>query len=164
MGSLFPADYRKSGSDQGSRLVDSRPYLKESQAVRHAAARGGLLRPDGAVRKTGGVRVSGRAILSGMGGEHQPVESARRARIEETHRCVPGRTALLVVDMQRGFLDPGASLEVPRGGEAIPRLRALIEACRACEVTVVFTQFVYSTAVPCLRGDPFGIEHLPVSP
>jgi nicotinamidase-related amidase len=26
---------------------------------------------------------------------------------------------------------------------------------------VIYTQFVYSTAVPCLRGDPFGPEHLP---
>ena len=26
---------------------------------------------------------------------------------------------------------------------------------------MIFTQFVYDPAVPCLRGDPFGIEHLP---
>jgi nicotinamidase-related amidase len=26
---------------------------------------------------------------------------------------------------------------------------------------IIFTQFVYSTDLPCLRGDPFGIEHLP---
>jgi nicotinamidase-related amidase len=31
-------------------------------------------------------------------------------------------------------------------------------------VPVVFTEFVYSTAVPCLRGDPFGPEHLPARP
>ena len=29
---------------------------------------------------------------------------------------------------------------------------------------VIFTEFVYSTAVPCLRGDPFGPEHLPARP
>jgi nicotinamidase-related amidase len=26
------------------------------------------------------------------------------------------------------------------------------------------TQFVYATAIPCLRGDPFGPEHLPAGP
>ncbi len=82
-------------------------------------------------------------------------------RIDETHRCLRDRTALLVVDMQYGFLEPGASLEVPKGHTIIPRLRRLIAACRAAGVPVMFTQFVYSAAVPCLRGNPFGIEHLP---
>ena len=29
--------------------------------------------------------------------------------IDQTHKCVSGRTALLVIDMQRGFIDKGAS-------------------------------------------------------
>jgi ureidoacrylate peracid hydrolase len=89
---------------------------------------------------------------------------ARQEHIDELHRCQPGRTALLVVDMQRGFLEPGAALEVPPGRAIIPNLRGLIEACRARDVPVLFTEFVYSTAVPCLRGDPFGPEHLPARP
>ncbi len=89
---------------------------------------------------------------------------ARQARIDELHRLQPGRTALLVIDMQRGFLDPGAALEVPAGRAIIPNLRKLIEACRQRRVPVIFTQFVYATAVPCLRGDPFGSEHLPALP
>jgi ureidoacrylate peracid hydrolase len=40
----------------------------------------------------------------------------------------------------------------------------LIEACRPRRVPVIFTEFVYSLAVPCLRGDPFGPEHLPARP
>ncbi len=36
---------------------------------------------------------------------------ANQERIDGMHRCVPGRTALLVVDMQRGFLEPGAALD-----------------------------------------------------
>jgi nicotinamidase-related amidase len=64
--------------------------------------------------------------------------------------------------MQHGFLDPGASLEVPKGRAIIPRLRRLIAACRADAVPVIFTQFVYAATVPCLRGHPFGIEHLPL--
>src|SRR6516165_10860886 len=86
---------------------------------------------------------------------------ARQDHIDQLHRCQPGRTALLVIDMQRGFLEPGAALEVPPGRAIVPNLRLLIDTCRRQRVPVVFTQFVYSTAVPCLRGDPFGPEHLP---
>jgi ureidoacrylate peracid hydrolase len=85
----------------------------------------------------------------------------RQARIDQIHQLRTGRTALVVVDMQRGFLDAGAALEVPPGRGIIPTLARLIETCRQNAVPVIFTQFVYSTAVPCLRGDPFGPEHLP---
>jgi nicotinamidase-related amidase len=88
---------------------------------------------------------------------------SRQARIEVTHRCEPASTALLVVDMQRGFLAPGASLEVPKGPALIPRIRDLIACCRKAGSPVIFTKFVYSPAVPCLRGEPFGVEHLPPS-
>jgi ureidoacrylate peracid hydrolase len=86
---------------------------------------------------------------------------ARQQRIDELHRLQPGRTALLVIDMQRGFVEPGAALEVPAARAIIPNVRKLVEACRQGRVPVIFTQFVYSIAVPCLRGDPFGPEHLP---
>jgi ureidoacrylate peracid hydrolase len=89
---------------------------------------------------------------------------ARQERVDETHRLQRGRTALLVVDMQRGFLEPGAALEVPPGRDIIPNLRRLVETCRRHRLPVIFTEFVYSPAVPCLRGDPFGIEHLPPRP
>jgi len=85
------------------------------------------------------------------------------SRIDALHRCPPASTALLVVDMQRGFLDAGASLEVPKGRGLVPRIQRLIACCRAVGTPVIFTKFVYSTAVPCLRGDPFGVEHLPPS-
>jgi nicotinamidase-related amidase len=89
---------------------------------------------------------------------------AGQERIDELHRLQPGRTALLVIDMQRGFLEPGAALEVPTGRAIVPNIRELIEACRQRRVPVIFTQFVYATSVPCLRGDPFGPEHLPARP
>jgi biuret amidohydrolase len=87
--------------------------------------------------------------------------AAKQERIDQIHRCNPRRTALLVIDMQHGFLDPGASLEVPKGRGIVPNIRQLMDCCRALGSPVIFTQFVYSPAVPCLRGDPFGIEHLP---
>lgn len=92
------------------------------------------------------------------------IQRARDMRIEELHRCQAGRTALLVVDMQRGFLEPGAALEVPPGRDIIPNLQRLIETCRAKKAPVIFTEFVYASSVPCLRGDPFGIEHLQAIP
>ena len=89
---------------------------------------------------------------------------AKQDRIDQLHRCQPGRTALLVIDMQHGFLDPGAALEVPQGRQLVPNLVRLIETCRRKAVPVIFTEFVYAAAVPCLRGDPFGPEHLPAVP
>jgi ureidoacrylate peracid hydrolase len=87
--------------------------------------------------------------------------AANQARIDQVHRCVSAETALLVVDMQRGFLEPGAALEVPAGREIIPNIRRLIDTCRAKTIPVIFSEFAYSTSVPCMRGDPFGVEHLP---
>jgi ureidoacrylate peracid hydrolase len=68
------------------------------------------------------------------------------------------------IDMQRAFLEPGAALEAPPGRAIIPILQRLIQACRLKGVPVAFTEFVYSPAVPCLRGDPIGPEHLPARP
>ena len=88
----------------------------------------------------------------------------KQQRIEQLHRCRAGRTALLVIDMQRGFLEPGAALEVPQGRQIVPNVQRLIELCRTMAIPVMHTQFVYATAIPCLRGDPFGPEHLPAGP
>jgi ureidoacrylate peracid hydrolase len=82
-------------------------------------------------------------------------------RIEQLHRLERGRTALLIVDMQHGFLDRGASLEVPQGRVILPNVSRLLSVCRTRGVPVIFTEFVYANTVPCLRGDPFGPEHLP---
>src|SRR5262245_12005479 len=89
---------------------------------------------------------------------------ARQQRIDELHRLERGRTALLVIDMQRGFLETGAALEVPAGRAIIPNLQRLIGACRRKGVPVIFTEFVYAPAVPCLRGHPFGPQDLPARP
>ncbi len=91
----------------------------------------------------------------------EEIQKARQQRIDELHRVERGRTALLVVDMQHGFLDEGASLEVPKGRDVLPNVERLVRACRDAAIPVIFTEFVYATTVPCLRGDPFGIEHLP---
>ncbi|HEU5194611.1 MAG TPA: isochorismatase family cysteine hydrolase [Methylomirabilota bacterium] len=78
--------------------------------------------------------------------------SGRAAAFERVLALEPGRTALLVVDMQRGFLDPGEALEVPPAREIVPAIRALLEAFRARRLPVAFTEFTYSPAVPLLVG------------
>ncbi len=91
----------------------------------------------------------------------EQILKARQERIDTLHEIQRDRTALLVSDMQRGFLEPGAALEVPPGRELIPCIKQLVDCCREISVPVIFTEFVYSSAIPCLRGDPFGPEHLP---
>ena len=85
------------------------------------------------------------------------VEFARILRLE------PGRTALLVVDMQRGFVDPGQAMEVPPAREIVPAIRALLDGFRAKRLPVVFTEFTYSPAVPLLVGE-LHPEHRPATP
>ena len=94
----------------------------------------------------------------------EEILKAKHERVDQLHRFQKGQTALLVVDMQHGFLDPEAALEVPQGREIIGNIKQLIDVFRAADAPVVFTEYVYETSVPCLRGDPFGIEHLPAEP
>jgi ureidoacrylate peracid hydrolase len=68
--------------------------------------------------------------------------------------------ALVVVDMQHGFLDPGAAMEVPSARDTVPTIRALLDLFRVKEWPVVFSEFVYSPAVPLLVGE-LHPEHQP---
>jgi ureidoacrylate peracid hydrolase len=76
---------------------------------------------------------------------------------------VPGRTALLVVDMQRGFLDPGEAMEVPPARDVLPRVAELVAIFREKALPVVFTQFTYDEAAPLLVGE-LHPEHRPAPP
>jgi ureidoacrylate peracid hydrolase len=87
----------------------------------------------------------------------------RQATFDRVLAPEPGRTALLVVDMQRGFVDPGEAMEVAPAREMIPTLRGLVDAFRAKRAPVVFTEFVYSERVPLLVGR-LHPEHLPAPP
>jgi nicotinamidase-related amidase len=89
--------------------------------------------------------------------------SDRAATFARVLRVEPGRTALVVVDMQRGFLDPGEAMEVPPAREIVPVIRALLAAFRARRLPVVFTEFTYSPAVPVLVGE-LHPEHRPAPP
>jgi ureidoacrylate peracid hydrolase len=88
----------------------------------------------------------------------------KKQRIQETHRMDPGRTALLVIDMQCGFMDPEASLHVPTAWDILPTVKGLVEFCRNSHIPVIFTEFVASPDIPSLRKDPFGPEHFSPPP
>jgi nicotinamidase-related amidase len=79
--------------------------------------------------------------------------SDRSAAFERILRLERGRTALLVVDMQRGFVEPGQAMEVPPARETVPVIRALVDAFRAVDAPVLFTAVVYSPDVPLLIGE-----------
>ncbi|WP_168991729.1 MULTISPECIES: isochorismatase family protein [Mesorhizobium] len=54
------------------------------------------------------------------------------------------RAALLVIDMQRDFVDQGAVMEVAAAGHRIPAMRQVIDACRAASIPVIYTRHVLS--------------------
>lgn len=66
---------------------------------------------------------------------------------------VPGHTALLVVDMQRAFVQPGEALEVPAARAIVPRIQELLRIFREKRLPVVFTEFTYSQNAPLLIGE-----------
>ena len=78
--------------------------------------------------------------------------SDRRALFDTVLALEAARTALLVIDMQRGFVDQGAAMEVPPARESVPRIRALVDLFRAKGRPVIFTEFVYSERAPLLVG------------
>ena len=75
----------------------------------------------------------------------------------------PGRTALLVVDMQRAFVEAGQAMEVPSAREVVPRIQELLAIFREKHLPVVFTEFTYSPAAPLLVGE-LHPEHRPAAP
>lgn len=87
----------------------------------------------------------------------------RAALFDRVLRLEAGRTALLVVDMQRGFLDPGAAMEVPPARAIVPTVAGLLALFRARGLPVAFSQFVYSPAAPLLVGE-LHPEHRPAPP
>jgi nicotinamidase-related amidase len=87
----------------------------------------------------------------------------RREAFERAIPLVPGRTALLVVDMQRAFLEPGEAMEVPPARDVVPRIGELIAIFRDKGLPVVFTRFTYSAEAPLLVGE-LHPEHRPATP
>jgi nicotinamidase-related amidase len=89
-----------------------------------------------------------------------PYSADRAATFDRVLRPERGQTALLVVDMQRGFLDPGEPMEVPPARDIVPIIQGLLDLFRVKELPVIFSEFVYSPEVPLLVGE-LHVEHKP---
>ena len=63
----------------------------------------------------------------------------------------PGKTVLLVIDMQYDFLAGGAPYESSHGREMIGELNGLIQLCRSKAIPVVFTVHCQTTIQRVLR-------------
>ncbi len=63
-----------------------------------------------------------------------------------------GKSALLVVDMQRAFLDPGEAMEVPAARDIVPQIQSLLALFRGQGLPVIFTEFTYAEMLPLLVG------------
>lgn len=63
---------------------------------------------------------------------------ARRDRVHPFMRFDPAHTALLVVDMQNGFVDPALPISVPTAREIVPNIDRIATALRAAGGSVVW--------------------------
>jgi len=71
---------------------------------------------------------------------------ARRGRMHAFERIEPKTTALVVVDMQRVFLEPGAPSEVTMARAVVPNVNRLARALRAGGGVVAFSQATFPPA------------------
>jgi len=81
---------------------------------------------------------------------------SRLARYESGHRKAahkfrPGKSALLVIDMQRYFFDESSHAYLEPAPAIIPNLRRILEAYRRLGLPVIFTRHAY------LKGENPGI-------
>ncbi len=81
------------------------------------------------------------AVSSGSGDLDWMAAIADYDRPERTFR--PERAALLVIDMQRVFVEPDGASFLPRAPAVAARLAELIAVCREEEVPVIFTRHVH---------------------
>jgi ureidoacrylate peracid hydrolase len=49
-------------------------------------------------------------------------------------RLDPARTAHIIVDLQKGFMEPGAAVEIPQAREIVPNVNRISAAVRAAGV------------------------------
>ena len=63
---------------------------------------------------------------------------ARRGRVHLFDALDPARCALVVVDMQNTFVEPGAPAEVPMAREVVPGINELARAVRGLGVRVIW--------------------------
>jgi len=68
--------------------------------------------------------------------------------IAESVAVEPRSTALVIVDMQRDFVDPDGALPVPGAAESVPRIRRLLDWARDRGIAVIYTQDTHDPGDP----------------
>ena len=79
----------------------------------------------------------------------------RRGRENVFDRIDPARTALVVIDLQRAFMDPGAPSEVARARAVVPNVNRLAAATRAAGGKVVWVKATFDRS-----GWPNFFDHM----
>jgi ureidoacrylate peracid hydrolase len=74
----------------------------------------------------------------------------RGGRLHIFDELDPARTAHVIVDLQNGFMEPGAPVEVPTAREIVPNVNAISSAVRAAGGTNIFIRF--TTPADALQG------------
>lgn len=88
-------------------------------------------------------------ITFGAGGDQRSAGADRRRSLADLD---PGRTAHVVVDLQRGFMAPGAPVEVPEAREIVANVNRISAALRAAGGRNVFLRMnLATTATPRWR-------------
>ncbi len=85
------------------------------------------------------------------------------ADVLSTYALTPENAALLVVDMQSGFIDDDAAMRVPGGRDMSPTIQRLAADFRGRSAPVVYTRVVWSPSVPNLVGELHTQHKPPVS-
>jgi ureidoacrylate peracid hydrolase len=70
---------------------------------------------------------------------------ARRGKLHLFDPVDPARTALLVIDLQNYFMEPGQAVEIPAARDIVPNVNRLAQAARSSGATVVWIQMTQST-------------------
>src|SRR5882757_2062275 len=71
------------------------------------------------------------------------ISMRRRGQVQPFATIEPRKTALLVVDMQTGFVAPNAAAEIPVAREIVPNINRLAGALRRAGGTVVWIVSTY---------------------
>jgi ureidoacrylate peracid hydrolase len=71
----------------------------------------------------------------------QRLTAERGGRLHIFDDLEPARTAHLIVDLQNGFMEAGAPVEVPVAREIVPAVNTISEAIRAAGGTNIFVRF-----------------------
>ena len=57
---------------------------------------------------------------------------------------VPERTALLIIDMEKGFVEPGAALCIAGAKATVPAIARAADEARAAGIRVIWVKRIYA--------------------